>query len=155
MATTLPPDFMTRLKSLILPHVLTVEDRDNLLTEAFYLADQRLYQQIKREGSPKAFCIHCIKTLIDFGCVDDSTHSLTLLLNTIRAQSGVDKHHEIDQVIPVLNALCATPQAKPELRRHLLHRTVYRYRRCIPRLSSAHQRCLSAIHTRMLSSLSV
>ncbi len=106
MAATFPPDFITRLKPLILPFTSTVEDRDNLLTEAFYLADQRLYQQIKREGNPNGFCINCIKTLIDFGCMSDGTHALTPLLNTIRAQSGVDKQREIDQLAPLVNGLC-------------------------------------------------
>lgn len=84
------------------------DKRDTLLTQAFFLTEPRLYQQIKREGAAMVFVTHCIKTLLTFGCLLNKTHSLSMLLTTLRYHCGVEQQHEIDKLIPITNTLCAT-----------------------------------------------
>jgi formylglycine-generating enzyme required for sulfatase activity len=103
----LPADFFQRVTQVLLPHVETVEDRDILLTEAFFLADPRLYQQITRDGASRNFAVQCVKTLITFGCFPDKTHALTLLLGALRAYCGAQTQQEIDQLVQALDGVCA------------------------------------------------
>lgn len=114
MASTLPPDFITQVKQALLPFVATVDDRESLLTEAFYLVDPRPYQQIKLEGSPGNFCVPCVKTLLDIGCLTEQEHGLAILLNTVRHNCGVDKQKTFDQLIEQANLLCEPAQIEPQ-----------------------------------------
>ncbi len=106
MPPNLPPDFITRVKTVLLPFVATVDDRESLLTEAFYLVDPRPYQQIKVEGAPGNFCVQCIRVLLDIGCLTEQEHGLAALLNTVRHNCGVDKHKELDALVTLANGLC-------------------------------------------------
>lgn len=107
----LSPDLMPRTRQILLPFVGTLDEREALLTEAFYLQDPLLYR-IKRDGTPKNFCVMCVKTLLDYGCLPDGAHALARLLMTVRYDCGADKHAEIDALIDMLNALCgALPPA--------------------------------------------
>jgi hypothetical protein len=107
----LPPDFFPRAKQLILPYARTEDQRENLLTEAFYLTEPRLFNQIKRSGDPDGFCVHLIRTTVDFGCVYPDTHALALVFTTIRYKCGVDKFAEIDTLSGLINARCGSESA--------------------------------------------
>lgn len=102
----LPPDLLSRIRHLLLPFVSTEDDRQALLTEAFYISEPRLYQQIDCTGSARNFTILCIKTLLNYGCLPDRMHSISRILETLRYDVGVDKQNEIDVLIEACNALC-------------------------------------------------
>ncbi|MFN8005378.1 MAG: TIR domain-containing protein, partial [Acidobacteriota bacterium] len=101
----IPPDLLPRARQILLPLVTTAEDRDALLTEAFYLHDPLLYQ-IEREGAPYPFAVKCLKKLLDFGCLAEREHSLARLLTIARTLYGTDKHAEIDDLIQITNEYC-------------------------------------------------
>ncbi len=119
MPPNLPPDFFPRAKQIILPYARTEDQRENLLTEAFYLTEPRLFDQIKRGGDPDGFCVHLIRTTVDFGCVYPDTHALALIFTTVRYKCGVDKFDEIDKLTGLINTRCGgdevgvTPPAPP------------------------------------------
>jgi formylglycine-generating enzyme required for sulfatase activity len=106
VSPTLPPEFISRVTQLLVPRVETVDDREMLLTEAYYLTEPRLYQQIKREGTPRGFAVQLAKVTLDFGCLADSTHCLIPLFTTLRYYVGQQDQREIDLLIPMVNALC-------------------------------------------------
>ena len=104
-----PPDLIPRVQKILLPLVATVDDREALLTEAFYLHDPLLYR-FERRGSPKVFVVKCVKQLLDYGCLSNGEHALSRLLQIARSSLGLDKLAEIDELIQIANALCqATP----------------------------------------------
>ncbi len=103
--TTLPNDLFLRVRQIMLPLVTSTDDRDLLLTEAFYLVNPLLYG-MSREGSAAVFCTRSTKTLIDFGCLTEIEHALARLLTVVRTLTGVDKHDEIDDLIKITNAQC-------------------------------------------------
>ncbi len=113
MSPNPPHDLIQRARQILLPFVATEEDREALLTEAFFREDPLLYG-IDRKGTAKAFAIKCIKKLIDYGCLAGGEHSLSRLLLTARYDCGVDKHAEIDALVGMANELCqfATPTPK-------------------------------------------
>ncbi len=119
MTSPLPDDFMPRTRRILLPLVETEDDREALLTDAFYLLpDSRLYHLIKREGSPMSFTTLCIRRLLDYGCVTDDNHALGQLLKTAKLYSGKDKHAEIETLVSSANIICDDAQspltAEPE-----------------------------------------
>ena len=71
MAPPLPGDLIADAKEILVPHMRTQDDRDAHVTEAFYLAEQRLYHDIALEGTPNTFTVLCIKKLLTFGCLND------------------------------------------------------------------------------------
>ncbi|MGH6629542.1 MAG: TIR domain-containing protein, partial [Burkholderiales bacterium] len=111
MAQTPPPDLLTRARQILLPLAATAEDRDTLLIQAFYLHDPLLHR-IDRGGASKAFAVRLIKTLLDYGFLDEGDHALARLLATARAESGADKHAEIDALAASLKQTDA-PAPKP------------------------------------------
>jgi formylglycine-generating enzyme required for sulfatase activity len=114
MNRSIPPDLLPRTRQIILPLVGTDDDREALLTDAFYLLpDTRLYHQIKRDGTPLNFTTLCIKTLIDYGCLTGDMHALGQLLSVARMYCGVDKHPEIDALVGITNTLCIEPTPQP------------------------------------------
>jgi len=110
MPIDLLADILSRARQLILPLVASDDEREALLTEAFYLYDPLLYR-IKREGAPKIFAVMCVKTLLDHGCLSDGEHALARLLSTVRYDCGIDKHPEIDDLVRITNSLCV--ETKP------------------------------------------
>jgi formylglycine-generating enzyme required for sulfatase activity len=104
MSQTIPPDLLPRARLILQSLVTTVEEREALLTEAFYTYDPLLYG-ITREGSPKVFLINCLKALLDHGFLSDAEHSLARLLIVARIDCGMDKHQEIDELIKTANSL--------------------------------------------------
>jgi hypothetical protein len=108
----LPPDFLPRTRQILLPLVATADEREALLTEAFYLHDPLLYR-INRQGAAYPFAVNCIKTLLDYGCLAECEHALARLLGVTRTLYGVDKHAEIDELTQLANALCAAAAAQP------------------------------------------
>lgn len=110
MPPNIPADLLSRARQIILPLVGTEDEREALLTDAFYLLpDSRLYYQIKRDGTPMSFTTLCIRTLIDYGCVTDDTHALGQLLNTTQMYCGKDKHAEIEALTAIANTICTDP----------------------------------------------
>lgn len=111
----LPADFLARARQVLLPLVENEEERDALLTDAFYLLpDSRLYHQINQAGSAMSFTTLCIKTLIKYECLSSGTHALGHLLMTCKLYCGINKHAEIDDLAQTANALCAqTPPSVP------------------------------------------
>ncbi len=101
----IPDDIFPRTRQLLTPFVTTVEDRDALVTEAFFLHDP-IVSNIALEGAPKTFCVKLIKKLINYGCLTTDEHSLARLLTTLRYDCGVDKHPEIDELVGIMNAVC-------------------------------------------------
>lgn len=82
---TIPNNLFHQITSLLLPLMITVDDRELWLTQAFYYTDPRLYYKFEREGAPIHFVTHCIRTAMDFGCFVDGVHPLAVLLDAIRA----------------------------------------------------------------------
>lgn len=117
MANRLPPDLITRVKPLLLPYVRDKDEREALFVETYFLRDPRPLDQINFEGSPDVFTVRCIADLVQkIGCLAESgdrQHALAALLLTVRAQSGVEKHAEIDHWLALLNAECAAPTIEP------------------------------------------
>jgi formylglycine-generating enzyme required for sulfatase activity len=109
---TVPPDLFPRARQILLPLVATQDEREALLTEAFYLHDPLLYG-ISRKGSPKVFAVNCLKKLLDHGCLSKGEHSLARLMLIARYDYGVDKHAEIDALISMANALCQSEAHAP------------------------------------------
>ena len=118
-SSSFPPDFLPRVRQLILPYVTTEDDREALLTDAFYLlSDSRLYHQIKRNGSPQTFTTLLCKTLIDYGCLAEGPHALGQLLQTAKFYCGTDKHADIDALTDHTVHVCApseeiAPETEP------------------------------------------
>jgi formylglycine-generating enzyme required for sulfatase activity len=104
MSQNVPPDLISRARQILQPLVSTIDEREALLTEAFYSHDPLLYA-IKREGAPKVFLVHCLKCLLDHGFLSETEHALARLLTIARVDCGVDKHAEIDELIEVANSL--------------------------------------------------
>ncbi len=98
-------DLLPRARQILLPLVTTTDERDALLTEAFYLHDPLLYG-IEREGAPYPFAVKCLKKLLDYGCLPEQEHSLARLLAIARTLCGTDKHSEIDALIQITNEYC-------------------------------------------------
>lgn len=113
MTYAVPPDLFPRARQILLPLVATQDERDALLTEAFYLHDPLLYG-ISRNGSPKVFAVNCLKKLLDHGCLSEGEHSLARLLLTARHNCGSDTHAEIDALISMANALCQSAAPAPK-----------------------------------------
>ena len=113
---TFPSNFLPRVRQLILPYVTTEDDREALLTDAFYLlSDSRLYYQIKRNGSPQTFTTLLCKTLIDYGCLAEGPHAMGQLLQTAKFYCGTDKYSAIDKLIDhTLHACVPSDQVTPE-----------------------------------------
>jgi formylglycine-generating enzyme required for sulfatase activity len=109
MNGNIPLDLLPRARQILLPLVATPDERDALLTEAFYLHDPLLYR-INRAGAAYPFAVNCLKTLLDYGCLAEREHSLARLLGITRTLSGVDKHAEIDELTQLANALCTAAQ---------------------------------------------
>jgi formylglycine-generating enzyme required for sulfatase activity len=105
MTRNIPSELLPRSKNILLPFVVTEEDREALLTDAFYLHDPLLYG-IDRKGSPNVFASKLISRLLDYGCLSQGEHSLARLLLTARFYCGVDKHAEIDDLVSMSNMLC-------------------------------------------------
>jgi len=105
--STFPPDFLPRMRQIVLPYVTTEDEREALLTDAFYLlSDSRLYHSIKRSGSPVSFTTLLFRTLADYGCLTEGPHALAQLLQTTRFYSGPDKHSEIDALTALASDQC-------------------------------------------------
>jgi formylglycine-generating enzyme required for sulfatase activity len=115
MASQPPADVFPRARQLIQPFVSTVDDREALITEAFYTHDPIL-ASIELEGKPKVFCVRLVRTLLDYGCIATNEHALARLLTTLRYDCGVDKHAEIDDLVGITNSGCGEehPPAKSE-----------------------------------------
>ncbi len=109
-----PPDFLPRVRQIILPYVATEDDREALLTDAFYLlSDLRLYHQIKRTGSPQTFTTLLCKTLIDYGCLAEGPHALGQLLQSAKFYCGPDQHPTIDALTDHTTQVCAPSDEIP------------------------------------------
>ncbi len=105
MTPQLPDDFLPRVRQILLPLVSNQDEREALITEAFYCHDPLIYR-IKREGAPYPFCVMFIKSLLDFGCLQNGQHAVSRLLATSKYSVGGDKHHEIDTLIEIADAQC-------------------------------------------------
>jgi len=105
MTRNIPSDLLPRSKKILAPFVVTEDDREALLTDAFYLHDPLLYG-IDRRGAPNIFASKLISKLLDYGCLSQGEHSLARLLLTARYYCGVDKHAEIDDLVNMANAIC-------------------------------------------------
>jgi formylglycine-generating enzyme required for sulfatase activity len=90
----------------LLPLVTTVDERETLLADAFYVDQARLYAGIDRAGAPSVFATRCLTQLLDYGCLCDGEHAVARLLMTARCDCGVEKHAEIDELILLANGCC-------------------------------------------------
>ncbi|MEQ8673151.1 MAG: SUMF1/EgtB/PvdO family nonheme iron enzyme [Aggregatilineales bacterium] len=108
----IPSNFLTRIREILLPLVTDVDERDLLLTEAFYLENPVLYG-MEREGNALVFCSRCSKSLLDFGCLKPGEHSLSRLLSVARTLTDVDKHNEIESLVKIANELCGMSPPTP------------------------------------------
>jgi formylglycine-generating enzyme required for sulfatase activity/energy-coupling factor transporter ATP-binding protein EcfA2 len=119
MTPKIPPDLLPRTRQILLPLVETEDDREALLTDAFYtLSDSRIYHQIKREGTPVGFTTRCIKKLLDYGCLTEGNHALGQLLSVSKYYCGVDKHANIEELVAITKSWCieidtVNPTQKP------------------------------------------
>ncbi|NDJ63343.1 MAG: hypothetical protein GYB67_19640, partial [Chloroflexi bacterium] len=100
----LPQEIFSRAVQILQPLVNTDDDREALLTQAFY--GHPLLSNIQREGRPNTFAVRCVQQLLDFGCLGDGEHALARLLMVVREQSGVQRYSEIDRLAQSANRLC-------------------------------------------------
>lgn len=93
-----------QVKPLLFPHVWGRDERQALLTEAFYPAHLWILEQIDVDGRPADFLPHCWRTLSQ-GAPDGSLN--TRLLLTVRSRYGDNEQKEIDDIIIAWQQLCA------------------------------------------------
>ncbi len=114
MNKILPPNLLPRAKQILLPLVMTQDDRETLLADAFYVDQAILYSGIDRAGAPSVFATRCLTRLLDYGCLTPGEHSLARLLLTARYGCGVDKHPEIDELATIANGICSAEHKEPD-----------------------------------------
>jgi|GEM_PF-2886294 len=115
MLEQLPSDILPRTRQLLQPFVNTLDDREALITEAFFLHDP-LLSSISLDGNQKIFCVRLIQTLLKHGCLPTKEHSLARLLTTLRYDCDDQHYPEIDKLIELVNVICAestTPRVTP------------------------------------------
>ena len=93
----------------------TAGDRDARVTEAFFLAEPRLFTGIQLDGDPDTVTVLCIKKLLTFGCLSDRQHSLARLLQVVRRLAGAAVQAHIDELCTVLDADCARARPQPHI----------------------------------------
>ena len=86
----------SQVTPILLPHVWSVRDRQDLLLEAFYTSDSWVLGQIEVDGPANAFIRHCLVTLWE-----RDPRLLEILLIKLRSRCG-------EQDRPVLQTLLAT-----------------------------------------------
>jgi hypothetical protein len=105
----LPPDYIARVKALLLPHVTSKADRDALLIEAFHIRAREIKNDIDLSGSPNTFTLRCIGVLLDRNCATDGTHPLAWLLRAVPC--GVEGEAEVKSLVHLLEACCGDDSA--------------------------------------------
>ncbi|MFZ4986708.1 MAG: TIR domain-containing protein, partial [Blastocatellia bacterium] len=101
-----PRDLIPRIKTILMPILETVQDREALLIDAFYLEDPTLHE-FDLSGTTSLFTSKLIKRLLDHGNLADGTASLAHLLRTARHSLGSEHHQPLEDLI---SAIQATPQ---------------------------------------------
>ncbi|GAB4160640.1 MAG: hypothetical protein Fur0021_32850 [Candidatus Promineifilaceae bacterium] len=103
---------LNQIKPLLFLHIWSINERQALLTDAFYPAHLWVLEQINIDGTPADFLPHCWHVLAE-GAADGSL--ITLLLHTLKARYGGDRQAEIDGIAAAWRQLCAVrpPAAAP------------------------------------------
>ncbi len=110
----LPDDLIPRATQVLLPRWLTPDERSAWLAQAFYLAEPRLYNQLRTlDGQPIIILTQTITALLEAGCLPNKkAHALAQLLSSVRIIAPAEAQTEIDRLVPLLNTTCADA-AKP------------------------------------------
>jgi tetratricopeptide (TPR) repeat protein len=82
---------------LLLPYFSTRAERQALIEGALFGCP--VLDRIEWEGTPHAFTVHLVRTLVNYGTCDDETPALITVLEAVRAQVGLDKQKAFDAVI--------------------------------------------------------
>ncbi len=110
---------LARRASSLLESLFTNKEqrlRRTVLDEAFHGFQYDPSSQIVTDGNAKAFAVHCVNTLIKYGCCDGHQHSLARLLEVIReSYLGANPHADYYELPRLLNDPCALPSRAEEL----------------------------------------
>jgi len=104
-----PDDLIPRATQILLPRWLTPDERSAWLAQAFFLAEPRLYNDLRvLDGQPIIILTNTITALLETGCLPNKkAHSLAQLLTSVRIVAPPEAQTEIDRLVPLLNRACA------------------------------------------------
>jgi|GEM_PF-2523400 len=104
-----PDDLIPRATQILLPRWTTPDERSAWLAQAFFLAEPRLYNDLRAlDGQPIIILTNTITALLDAGCLTNKkAHTLAQLLTSVRIIASPDAQTEIDRLVPLLNNACA------------------------------------------------
>lgn len=105
-------NFLPRIKRLLLPHIGSVQERQDLLAEAFFISERWVRPFIIVDGSANGFATHCIDELYKRGR-GRSGRLLAILLETLYYRVGVNDQQEIEALKAFLPQL-PEPDHLPE-----------------------------------------
>ncbi len=108
-----PDDLIPRATQILLPRWLTPDERSAWLAQAFFLAEPRLYNDLRAlDGQPIIILTNTITALLEAGCLPNKkAHTLAQLLTSVRIIASPEVQTEIDRLVPLLNNACA--ESKP------------------------------------------
>jgi hypothetical protein len=94
---------------LLFPRVWSVQDRKELLIDAFATTHRWILGYIEVDGTPNAFVSQCLNTLIERDCA-----LVSHLLQTFSRGAGVQTQSNVQQLIVAYQALCADISARKQ-----------------------------------------
>lgn len=109
-----PDDLIPRATQVLLPRWTTSDERSAWLAQAFFLAEPRLYNDLRvLDGQPIIILTNTITALLDAGCLPNKkAHALAQLLTSVRIIAPPEQQTEIDRLVPLLNHACADSKSK-------------------------------------------
>lgn len=109
-----PDDLIPRATQVLLPRWATPDERSAWLAQAFFLAEPRLYNDLRLlDGQPIIVLTNTITALLEAGCLPNKkAHSLAQLLTSVRIIASPEAQAEIDRLVPLLNNACADAKTK-------------------------------------------
>lgn len=101
MSKSTPPNKETfnTIKNLLLPHLENTTERSAFVRNALYGC--RVVNQIDWSGSGATFTANLIHKLLDFGECEEGRPAIVLLLEELKAETGFEKHNQIDVLIEI------------------------------------------------------
>jgi len=104
-----PDDLIPRATQILLPQWTTPDERSAWLAQAFFLAEPRLYNDLRvLNGQPIIILTNTITALLEAGCLPNKkAHTLAQLLTSVRIIATPEAQSEIDRLVLLLNNACA------------------------------------------------
>lgn len=109
----LSPQLVREVVDLLRPYLERESDRLALLTRAFGPRHPILLR-LDMSGSSTTFAVQLVNYLSDFGQVESGKHALTVLLQSLRSQTGRDRQVRIDALIDALEGSSTLPESVEE-----------------------------------------